>query len=391
MQIIYIVYREDNSMVFNSQVLEYLKLLDKDYKVKLVVFRNYTNLFKKKIVEDKVSQYVNDFNTFFTFPLFSKIQLNLAAIRLKFIMKLKCEEKLLVFCRGELSTFIADKTFKKYKNKVILFDNRGLPIEELEMRKKNDIIYKFNKKVKLDAINYAKDNCDLYSFVTSNLRKYMLQKYDYNNTKKYFIIPTLNIKGNIDSDILKGIKKDINYDENNFYIIYIGSVAVWQSIDKLFDVFIKLKRVYNNSKLLILTNDSVVIPDKLENYINESIIIKSVNHNIVKYYLEISNLGLVIRNDNIVNKVAAPTKIAEYLSNNIPILYDGEIGVINDLIDKYGNQGLINLNKDDWEDTIKEIINNKNKSFINNLYDDYFDMEKNQDKLMFEIMKLLNK
>ena len=57
MKICYIVYREDNVMVFDSQVLEYLQKL-KEYpdveETSLVLFRHEDNLFKKNEVENKV-------------------------------------------------------------------------------------------------------------------------------------------------------------------------------------------------------------------------------------------------------------------------------------------------------------------------------------------------
>lgn len=392
MQIIYIVYREDNTMVFDSQVLEYLKLLEKKHKVKLILFRNYTNLLKKNKVESKVSKFVKDYITFSTFPLVSKLQLDFATIKLRLVLKSKIKNKssLFIICRGELSTYIAHKALKNYKNRIILFDNRGLPIEELEMRNKDNILYKLNKRIKFRAIDYAKNNCDIYSFVTNNLREFMIEKYKYNRRKKYFIIPTLNVKKNISFDQINQIKKEINYDKESFYVIYIGSTATWQSFDKLLNVFLEIKKEINLAKLIILTNDKVPIDETIAKEITENTIVRAVSHDLVKYYLKISNLGLVIRDNNIVNKVAAPTKIAEYLSNNVPIVYDGEIGVINDLGNNFDNKGLIKYGSDDWLYKIKSIYEQKEKILICNIYNDYFDMEKNQDKLINEIKNLFS-
>ena len=48
MKICYVVYREDNVMVFDSQVLEYLKIMrDKVEHIELVVFRHEKNLFHR--------------------------------------------------------------------------------------------------------------------------------------------------------------------------------------------------------------------------------------------------------------------------------------------------------------------------------------------------------
>ncbi|WP_066389210.1 glycosyltransferase family protein [Neobacillus mesonae] len=384
MQIIYIVYREDNTMVFNSQVLEYLSLLKNDYKVNLYLFRNHETFFKKEEVEKKISGFLNNFITFSSLPPLTFLQLNLDAIRLKMSIesKFKKDEPLLIHCRGELSTYIAHKAFKDFTNKKILFDNRGLPVEELDFRGKNNLIYSLNKRVKKNAVLYAKDNCDIYSFVTNNLRDYLLENYNYSTERKYFIVPTLNSYHNLEEGQLAEIKKEINYNPKNFYLIYIGSVAAWQSINSLFDVFLSIKTEINSAKLLILTNGRISVP----HLIKDDVSIRSVKYDQVKYYLNLSDLGLVIRNNSIVNKVAAPTKIAEYLSQNVPILYDGEIGVIDDLIAAFGKSDFIKLSQKDWIDKVKNLYHNKQYKEIKSTYQDYFDMATNQ-RIILEKIK----
>ncbi|MBX9998580.1 hypothetical protein H7S55_00290 [Priestia aryabhattai] len=389
MNIVYVVYREDNTLVFDSQVLEYLKLLSGDYNVTLVSFRNHENMFKKKTVEHKISGFVKDYITLPTLPPLAKTQLDIDSIRLKLKLEKRFNKdtQLLILCRGDLATYIASRAFSKDKNKIILFDNRGLPIEEFNFREKNTLLYNLTKKVRKKAILYSKDNCDIYSFVTNELRKYVLKEYKYIDNKKYFIIPTLNSNTSIDNNKLNEIKNDINYNSNNFYVIYIGSVAAWQNSHKIIEVFSTIKQQIDNAKLLILTNGKITIPDTVEKNIMDSIIIKSVKHDLVKYYLEISNLGLVLRDNNIVNKVAAPTKIAEYLSNSLPILYSGKIGVIEDLKKLNESYGLINLENNDWIDKVKSFYSSEQTSEIKKMYEPYFNMERNQKNLIDEIKK----
>lgn len=384
MRIIYIVYREDNTMVFDSQVLEYLKLLQENYEVELILFRNHKTFFKKAEVEERISRYIKNYTTLASIPLFFKIQLDINALRLKFkkLYKYKNDEPLLILCRGELSTYIANKAFKAEKNKVILYDNRGLPIEELEMRNEEGIVYKLNKKAKRKAIEFAKDNCSLYSFVTNNLRNYLINQYKYSPKKNYYIMPTLVKDREIDLCELDKIKLEIQYDENAFYVIYVGSVAAWQSVEQIFDIYNKIKNQINNAKLLILTNGNMSVPSDLSKEVFNSIIIKNVKHSNVKYYLKLSNIGLVLRNDNIVNKVAAPTKIAEYITFDLPILYDGEIGVLDDLKDSYDENGIISVGKPDWIKKVIKLSVKSDSGSVMNTYKSYFDMRKKQNDLI---------
>ena len=86
MKICYVVYREDNVMVFDSQVLEYLQKL-KEYpdveETSLVLFRHEDNLFKKNEVENKVLQFVDKCVSFPTLPVLTMSQLNLNCDKLR--------------------------------------------------------------------------------------------------------------------------------------------------------------------------------------------------------------------------------------------------------------------------------------------------------------------
>lgn len=76
----------------------------------------------------------------------------------------------------------------------------------------------------------------------------------------------------------------------------------------------------------MLTNGSIPEIQELQEKLKQRIVVKEVPHNDVKYYLRITDAGIVIRDSNIVNRVAAPTKIAEYVTSGVQLLYSGKIG-----------------------------------------------------------------
>lgn len=390
MKILYLVYREENSMVFRSQVLEYLrKLENKGYEVELVVFRNFSNLLKKEKVESYISSFVGNYKTFSSYPIVSEIQLKISSLKLRKYLKKNYDEneKILVLCRGELATYTAIKAFNDFENSYVVFDNRGLPIEEADFIKERKLLSSINKKVKLKALMYARDNSNVYSFVTNNLREFLIETYDFDELKPHFIVPTLAKKYELDNKTLADVKTSINHKDTDLYMIYIGSVAAWQDINKLFEVFLAIRKKVNHIKLIILSDGNVVIPQSFSEELLESIIIRSVDHDKVKYYLNLSHVGLVFRDKTIVNKVAAPTKVAEYIAANVPILYSGDIGVIEDLAK---TSLFISIDEKNWEDNLAEIMLKKEKVHYDINIKEYFDMDKNQDYFIREIKTLLN-
>ena len=62
-------------MVFDSQVLEYLKIMrSKVEKIELIVFRHEKNLFHKSALEAKIMDYVDECTTYMSAPVLSTLR-----------------------------------------------------------------------------------------------------------------------------------------------------------------------------------------------------------------------------------------------------------------------------------------------------------------------------
>ena len=383
MKICYIVYREDNVMVFDSQVLEYLQKL-KEYpdveETSLVLFRHEDNLFKKNEVENKVLQFVDKCVSFPTLPVLTMSQLNLSCNKLrKYAQKAYTKnDEIAVICRGDLAAYVGSKAFLGFSNSRVLYDNRGLAFEESVMSHGDKWIHKRNRNIKLKALSYAKSHCDLYNFVTNPMRSYMLDKYGFREGTPYTIIPTLYKADSIDIDKLSEIRKTEQIKESDYVVTYVGSTAAWQSTSQLVDIIEKTSRLRDDVKFMILTNGDIPELQAVKEKLQGRMVIKGVKHSLMKYYLVLSNVGIVIRDDNIVNRVAAPTKIAEYLTNGLKILYSGDIGIITDLKSILGNQMIIEYKNDnDWIQAISLSMEDSSKK-VDPKVVAYFDMHTRQ-------------
>lgn len=389
MNVCYFVYREDNVMVYTSQVLEYLEQLKEKPsvdKIGLVVFRHEKNLLKKNKVEERALQYVDWVESFSSMPVLTTLQLRLNALRARRFVRNKYSknESIAVLCRGELAAYIAAVAFKGYENVRILFDNRGLPVLESEMSYGNQIIYKINRKVKYWSMCYAKNNCDAYNFVTNAMREFDINTYNYRKDIPYTIIPTLYRPLTVDLVHLSEVRKSENLKEDDFVVSYVGATQAWQSAEELVRIIGLIGNKYPKAKFLLLTNGELEELSQLDENIRNRIIKKTVPHKEMPYYLAMTNVGIVIRDDNMVNRVAAPTKIAEYITNGIAILYKGRIGVIDDLKRVDPALGLINIDTDkNWLGMIGAV----KKRTVSQSVLDYFDMSYRQEDTLQMLMK----
>lgn len=373
-------------MIFQSQVLEYIKQLESSPLIEsceIILFRHQDNFHKKKEVEGKIRKYVSNYKSFATFsPPLLLGQLWIDAYRLKKYISSKYnkDEKIGVICRGDFATYIAAKSFEEYPNSRILYDNRGLPIEESLYSHPNGLLHRLNRIVKSKSINYSKFHCDMYNFVTNNMREYLLEKYNYRKNLPFTIIPTLYNPKKIEPLVLEHIKSREGYKDGDSIICYVGSGAAWQETDRLIKIISKIHEHNDLIRFFILTNAEISELDSIPKELHKRITVKQVQHNEMMYYLHLSNIGIVIRDDNIINQVAAPTKIAEYITSGLPILYSGKIGIIDDIKKNISDKQFVSLDSDSWLDSIDCLIKNKQGTNINYSIQKYFDMSVRQNE-----------
>jgi|GEM_PF-700868 len=111
--------------------------------------------------------------------------------------------------------------------------------------------------------------------------------------------------------------------------VYAGGMQDWQD----FSTIINLHKA-NDWHLLVLTTNVEVAEKKLAEIQNKCTII-TVPHDEIYQYFQLADWGWLIREDNQLNKIAFPTKAAEYLISGLPILHNGTVEDINHLVRRH--------------------------------------------------------
>ena len=382
MKLVYLVYREDNVMVYESQVLEYLRAMKEKQlfdSIELVVFRHEQNLNKKDEVEKRIHKYIDNAATFWSFPVIFIQQLDANATRLRKHLERSYskDEQIAVVCRGDLAAYVGIRAFRAFPNSRILYDNRGLAYEESVMSHSRNLIHTINRNVKKEALIRSKDHCDMYNFVTYAMRDYLIEEYGFDSSKPYTIIPTLYHAEPGTDEEYQVIANREGISPTDYVISYVGSTAAWQSTKQLIEIIKTIGEKYLYARFFILSNGEIPELQSLSDQIKTRIVLKSVPHKEMKYYLRMTHVGIVIRDSNIVNHVAAPTKIAEYLTSGVMILFRGDIGIITDLKGKTDGTQIICIDTEpDWLQKI-DPSRIPEKRIDPNIVD-YFDMDKRQ-------------
>jgi len=164
-------------------------------------------------------------------------------------------------------------------------------------------------------------------YVSESMKNYYQQKYgEYSEISIVFPILPDTLSYRAESIDEKAFRRELSLNEDDIVFIYSGGITKWQNVDLMLESFSKLSNP--KYKLIILTKDIEEFREKVntKNLQDRTIITFSPTDEIYKYYT-IANYGFLLRDDHILNQVASPTKLTEYLAwNIIPILKSKNVG-----------------------------------------------------------------
>lgn len=198
-----------------------------------------------------------------------------------------------------------------YFFKNVITDMHGVVVEELRMSHATTLVCILFSIVEYIVMKFG------YKFivVTDEMRKYFSQKYHINSSR-YLCISIFQNDHKIKQE------KEKKYNNT---AIYCGGMQAWQCIPELSNLIINTKDIYN---WIILTGEQQYLKNLFTKYrIYNLVKIKSVPREEVDDYYSNSTYGIVLRKDNIVNHVACPTKLIEYIEAGlVPVVLSPYIG-----------------------------------------------------------------
>ncbi|WP_180090106.1 glycosyltransferase [Acinetobacter sp. YH12219] len=160
--------------------------------------------------------------------------------------------------------------------------------------------------------------------------KTFYQKKPFLNKKKNIVIPCF-------SDLK--INKSVKRDQNNY--CYIGGMSKWQN----FDIIIKMMNIIvennNEAKFSVATNDLAVCHAQLKELATAKLlkvtsVVSLSSKQEIENFLSAASFGFLIRDDIVVNNVASPIKLAEYLSCGVNVISTKGITSYKNLIEQAG-------------------------------------------------------
>jgi hypothetical protein len=156
------------------------------------------------------------------------------------------------------------------------------------------------------------------------------------------------------------LRKELNIATEHTVFIYSGSLLKWQKFESVLQLIAKLHNP--NYRFIILTGELAKAREIIAKYqMTAKIVLQTVASNKISAYYMLSHYGFMLRDKHILNEVATPTKLMEYMYYGLtPIVDYKNIGDFFDL-------GYEHVYFKDITDHMPKCKSVKNKQIINKI------------------------
>lgn len=316
------------SSVFDSQVLSLLEYYVQRKIGDVILLQGYKNKKEKIILESKISKLQLPVIWFKTFPNYTWFDfLNYYSVSRLLGKNWKERHDSIIHIRGDkFGSIVAKYIIKTESPKHLLVDVRGALIEEYINYYKQKTFLKNNKvKTTVNSYKILSLNNIPITAVSERLRIYLQSKFNF-KSENIVVNPNIaSLKFQFNADKRLMIRQSLGISENERVAIALtGGGSAWQKdflvVDRLLELGIK---VINLS------------PKSIN---REGVINLLVPFSEVPNYLSASDIGIIWRDNNLVNNVASPSKFSEFAVNGLYIIHNGTIDLVTDYIyrNKFG-------------------------------------------------------
>ena len=241
-----------------------------------------------------------------------------------------------IICRGPFATWMALRMRDRGLATKVCFDGRGAYAAEWEEYRiiDDDALIAQMRPLENEAVNAS----DFRLAVSNALVEHWRERFGYAGDRHVVVPCTLG------DDLLPPLGSEEERKESNdgvdpnesgiVQVVYSGSAAGWQSFDllaRLADELLLKPKV----SLLFLCPDHPDIRALIERYPGR-VRRLWLKPEAVRYQLDHCGAGILVREDTITNRVASPTKFAEYLSAGLPVIISEHLGDFTQLVHDHG-------------------------------------------------------
>jgi hypothetical protein len=238
--------------------------------------------------------------------------------------------KKIIFAQNYYSGFIGLRLKQSLDNAYLHINLRGVPAEEELFYSHSFILRRIVNFLVLKWIeNKIIPASDSLSVVSKKFEEYLGKKFG-TGIKHIVVYPCAynSQRFYIDNILREEYRKKFQISNNQRVLIYSGSMKKYQLPDKIFRFYANISKQdkEENIVFIILTSDKEIAQRFSKSYLINNLIIESAYGKDLPGFYNASDIGVIIRKKDLVNRIASPTKIPEYLSTGNSIILTEGIG-----------------------------------------------------------------
>jgi glycosyltransferase involved in cell wall biosynthesis len=133
----------------------------------------------------------------------------------------------------------------------------------------------------------------------------------------------------------RAARKRLAIGDEDFVLLYLGSIGPEYLVDEMFDVFSELLKRRPNARFLFLCNngaEAVYDAARRKGVPADKVIVTSVPRDEVPHYLAISSLSVMFFQPGLALAGCFPTKLSEVFAFNIPVIANSGVGDLEELL-----------------------------------------------------------
>lgn len=201
----------------------------------------------------------------------------------------------------------------------------------------------------------AYTSCNAASSVSEDFDTYLAMMWgERDNTH---VIPCLANTDTFhyDARLRQAFRLEQGMESSDIVILFsTGGASPWQNIEPVIESFSRLlntcKTLQDRLKLYILTPAAKQLTSTQRN-----VVITSAPHYEMHKWLNASDICTIFRDDNVVNHVASPIKVSEYLCCGLPVIANSGVRMMTRWIKNHGHGAVVDSLDQLTEKTLVEL------------------------------------
>jgi hypothetical protein len=248
------------------------------------------------------------------YPFSEKIN----AYRVKALLKNHQTQFDFIHARTDYSTAVVCQAVK---NIPIIYDCRGDSVAEFEYSNKGNY---FSKKYRVAKYQANIKTAKLLSKKAIFVSHFLKNKINYSKQNMVIGCAANSELFYFDEKLREATRTELGFTKQHKVLIYSGGMNEYQCFNNCVEYFENLLQQDKNWQFLILTTAILEAQKYIGN--TKNVTLKKVPFAQVNQYLNAADVGMIIREQNDLNRAASPTKFAEYALSGLSVCFSKGIG-----------------------------------------------------------------